>query len=189
MFFCDQAVSLPSFDCPLIASLKSSSCLSKTAQTWRAKPANSSDLVRFSGKSFRHGEKIRLHKSAHETNLGFKSHVTKGSPEKCKESVFWIQILCRNQANPQILWCYQANVTDSLQKSGALSPSLTDRLLFSKRRTSRLAHHTRSSARSGALGPGSTGQLAFQCTRPDMLLSAQRMQENHRLTCNFLNNI
>ena len=39
--------------------------------------------------------------------------------------------------NPPILWCFQANVTDSLQKSGALSPSLTDRLLFSKRRTSR----------------------------------------------------
>ena len=122
--FCDQAVSLPSFDCPLIASLKSSPCLSKTAQTWRAKPANSSDLVHFSGKSFRHGEKIRLHKSAHETNLGFKSHVTKGPPEKCKESVFWIQILCRNQANPQILWCYQAKVTESLQKSGKSTDSL-----------------------------------------------------------------
>ena len=149
-----SSYSPPSFDRPLIASLKSSSCLSKTAQTWRAKPANSSDLVHFSGKSFRHGEKIRLHKSAHETNLGFKSHVTKGPPEKCKESVFWIQILCRNQANPQILWCYQAKVTESLQKSGAL-------------------------------GPSSTGQLAFQCTRPDMLLSAQHMQQNHRLTCDF----
>ena len=166
-------------------SLKTASSLSKTAQTWREKPANSSDMTRFSGKSLRHGEKIRLHKSAHETNLGFKSHVTKGPPEKCKESVFWIQILCRNQANPQILWCYQAKVTESLQKSGALDVSLAIQLQFSKRRTSRLAHHTRSSARSGALGPGSTGQLAFQCTRPDMLLSAQRMQENHRLTCDF----
>ena len=78
-------------------------------------------MTRFSGESLRLGEKIRLHKSAHETNLGFKSHVTKGPPEKCKESVFWIQILCRNQANPQILWCYQAKVTDSLQKSGALA--------------------------------------------------------------------
>ena len=102
-------------------SLKCSLSLSKFTQTWREKPANSSDMVHFSGKSFRHGEKIRLHKSAHETNLGFKSHVTKGPPEKCKESVFWIQILCRNQANPQILWCYQAKVTDSLQKSGALA--------------------------------------------------------------------
>jgi len=151
-------------------SLKTASSLSKTAQTWREKPAKHSDLVHFSGKSFRLGEKIRLHKSAHETNLGFKSHVTKGPPEKCKESVFWIQILCRNQANPQILWCYQAKVTESLQKSGALDVSLAIQLQFSKRRTSRLAHHTRSSARSGALGPGSTGQLAFQCTRPDMLL-------------------
>ena len=166
---------LPSFDCPLIASLKSSSCLSKTAQTWRAKPANSSDLVRFSGKSFRHGEKIRLHKSAHETNLGFKSHITKGPPEKCKESVFWIQILCRNQANPQILWCYQAKVTESLQKSGALDVSLAIQLQFSKRRTSRLAHHTRSSARSGARSS----------VRPDMLLNAQHMQQNILLTCDF----
>ena len=95
---------LPSFDCPLIASLKSSSCLSKTAQTWREKPANRSDMVRFSGKSFRHVEKIRLHKSAHETNLGFKSHITKGPPEKCKESVFLD--------------------TDSLQKSGKSTDSL-----------------------------------------------------------------
>ena len=118
-------------------SLKTALCLSKTAQTWREKTANSSDMTCFSGKSLRLGEKIRLHESAHETNFGFKSHVTKGPPEKCKESVFWIQILCRNQANPQILWCYQAKVTESLQKSGALSPSLTDRLFFSKRRTSR----------------------------------------------------
>ena len=91
---------------PEFLSLKAALCLSKFTQTWREKPANSSDLVHFSGKSFRHGEKIRLHKSAHETNLGFKSHVTKGPPEKCKESVFWIQILCRNQANPPILLCF-----------------------------------------------------------------------------------
>ena len=36
------------------------------------KPANSSDLVHFSGKSFRHGEKIRLHVNAHETTPGYK---------------------------------------------------------------------------------------------------------------------
>ena len=183
-------------------SLKTASSLSKTAQTWRAKPANSSDLVHFSGKSFRHGEKIRLHKSAHETNLGFKSHVTKGLPEKCKESVFWIQILCRNQANPQILWCYQAKVTESLQKSGALDVSLAIQLQFSKRRTSRLAHH----ARSGALDVSLAVQLQFSkrrtsrlahhtrssarsgarlTVRPDILLNAQHMQQNHRLTCDF----
>ena len=80
--------------CPSrLVSLKSTSCLSKTAQTWREKPANSSDMVNFSGKLLRHGEKIRLPESAHETNLGFKSHVTKGPPKKCKESVFGIQIL------------------------------------------------------------------------------------------------
>ena len=43
--------------CPEFLSLKTASCLSKTAQTWREKPANSSDMVRFSGKSFRLGEK------------------------------------------------------------------------------------------------------------------------------------
>jgi hypothetical protein len=74
-------------------SLKTASSLSKTAQTWREKPANSSDMTRFSGESLRLGEKIRLHKSARETNLGFKSHVPKGPPEKCKESVFGTQIL------------------------------------------------------------------------------------------------
>ena len=45
---------------PNFASLKTALCLSKTAQTWREKPANSSDMVCFSGKSFRLGEKIRL---------------------------------------------------------------------------------------------------------------------------------
>jgi len=44
---------------PEFLSLKAASCLSKFTQTWREKPANSSDMVRFSGKSFRHGEKIR----------------------------------------------------------------------------------------------------------------------------------
>ena len=44
---------------PEFLSLKAASCLSKFTQTWREKPANSSDLVHFSGKSFRHGEKIR----------------------------------------------------------------------------------------------------------------------------------
>ena len=47
-----------------LASLKTASCLCKTAQTWREKSANNSDLVHFSGKSFRRGEKIRLHGGA-----------------------------------------------------------------------------------------------------------------------------
>ena len=155
--------------CPSsLASLKTASCLCKTAQTWREKPANSSDMTCFSGKSLRYGEKIRLHGGAISSTL-------QSPPEKCKESVFWIQILCRNQANPQILWCYQAKVTESLQKSGALDVSLAIQMQFSKRRTSRLAHHTRSSARSGARSS----------VRPDMLLNAQHMQQNHLLTCNF----
>lgn len=57
--FCRLSVFLSSFDYPLVASLKSTSCLSKFAQTWREKPAKHSDLVHFSGKSFRLGEKIR----------------------------------------------------------------------------------------------------------------------------------
>ena len=70
----------------MIASLKSASCLSKTAQTWRENPANRSDKVYFSGKSFRHGEKIRLHGGAISSTL-------QSLPEKCKESVFGTQIL------------------------------------------------------------------------------------------------
>ena len=50
---------------PNFASLKTLPCLSKFAQTWREKPANSSDMVRFSGKSFRLGEKIRLAVGSH----------------------------------------------------------------------------------------------------------------------------
>ena len=53
---------------PNFASLKPPPCLSKFTQTWREKPANSSDMVLFSGKSFRLGEKIRLHESVHKTN-------------------------------------------------------------------------------------------------------------------------
>ena len=44
---------------PEFLSLKAASCLSKTAQTWREKPAKPLRLGVFSGKSFRHGEKIR----------------------------------------------------------------------------------------------------------------------------------
>ena len=57
---------------PEFLSLKAASCLSKFTQTWREKPANSSDMVRFSGKSFRLDEKIRLaagSHSAHATRL------------------------------------------------------------------------------------------------------------------------
>ena len=57
---------------PNFASLKAPPCLSKFTQTWREKPANSSDMVRFSGKSFRLDEKIRLaagSHSAHATRL------------------------------------------------------------------------------------------------------------------------
>ena len=61
-------VNLVQMRCPSsLASLKTASCLSKTAQTWREKPANYSDLVNFSGKSFRYGEKIRLLESVHDT--------------------------------------------------------------------------------------------------------------------------
>ena len=59
-FFAEIRLVLTRVLSPNFASLKPPPCLSKTAQTWREKPANSSDMVRFSGKSFRLGEKIRL---------------------------------------------------------------------------------------------------------------------------------
>ena len=67
--FCRLSVFLSSFDYPLVASLKSTSCLSKFAQTWREKPAKHSDLVHFSGKSFRLGEKIRLYGNDRENQF------------------------------------------------------------------------------------------------------------------------
>ena len=47
------------------------------------------------------------------------SDTLQSPPEMCKESVFEPPILLQNQANPQILLYFQANFTDSLQKSGA----------------------------------------------------------------------
>ena len=68
-FFVEIRLVLTRVLSPNFASLKTPPCLSKFAQTWREKPANSSDMVRFSGKSFRLGEKIRLDESAHDTTL------------------------------------------------------------------------------------------------------------------------
>ena len=116
--FCRLSVFLSSFDCPLVASLKSTSCLSKFAQTWREKPAKHSDLVHFSGKSFRLGEKIRLHRSAHEPHLDPKVTSRKARLKSAKNLYLRhrffnkirqihrifdafrqkLQILCRNQA-------------------------------------------------------------------------------------------
>ena len=105
--------------CPSsLASLKSTSYLSKTAQTWREKPANSSDSVHFSGKSFRHGEKIRLDESAHDATLDPKGTSRKARLKSAKNLYLShrffneirqiyrffdafrqkLQILCRNQA-------------------------------------------------------------------------------------------
>ena len=103
---------------PNFASLKPPPCLSKTAQTWREKPANSSDMVLFSGKSFRLGEKIRLHESVHRTNLKIRITSRKVRLKSAKNlylrhrffdkirqihSFFYLfrqklQILCGNQA-------------------------------------------------------------------------------------------
>ena len=104
---------------PNFASLKPPPCLSKTAQTWREKPANSSDMVLFSGKSFRLGEKIRLHESVHKTNLETRVTSRKVRLKSAKNlylrhrffykirqihRFFYLfrqklQILCRNQAH------------------------------------------------------------------------------------------
>ena len=104
---------------PNFASLKAPPCLSKFTQTWREKPANSSDMVRFSGKSFRLGEKIRLHESVHKTNLEIRVTSRKVRLKSAKNlylrhrffvkirqihRFFYVfrqklQILCRNQAH------------------------------------------------------------------------------------------
>ncbi len=55
-----HASSFPCCAAPNFVSLKTTSSLSKLTQTWREKPANSSDMVRFSGKLFRHDNKTRL---------------------------------------------------------------------------------------------------------------------------------
>ena len=105
--------------CPSsLASLKTASCLCKTAQTWREKPANSSDMVNFSGKLFRYGEKIRLHESVHDTTPRSKATSRKTRLKSAKNLYLShrffdeirqihrffavirqiLQILCRNQA-------------------------------------------------------------------------------------------
>ena len=109
--------------CPSsLASLNTASCLCKTAQTWREKPANSSDMVNFSGKSFRHGEKIRLHGSVHDTTSRSKATSRKTRLKSAKNLYLShrffdeirqihrffavirqiLQILCRNQARQPI---------------------------------------------------------------------------------------
>ena len=107
---------------PNFASLKTPPCLSKFTQTWREKPANSSDMVLFSGKSFRLGEKIRLHESAHKTNLEIRVTSREVRLKNAKNlylrhrffeeirqihRFFYLfrqklQILCRNQAHPSV---------------------------------------------------------------------------------------
>jgi len=86
------------------------------------KPANSSDMVRFSGKSFRLGEKIRLDESAHDTTLDPKGTSRKACLKSAKNlylrhrffdkirqihrffDIFRqkLQILCRNQARTSV---------------------------------------------------------------------------------------
>ena len=104
-------------------SLKSTSCLSKTAQTWREKPANCSDLVNFFGKSFRHGEKIRLHVNAHETTPGYKVTSLKVCLKNAKNLCLGHRFFEEIRQNPPILLCFQAKPTDSLQNSGAATRS------------------------------------------------------------------
>ena len=104
-------------------SLKTASCLSKFTQTWREKPANSSDLVSFSGKSFRHGEKIRLHENAHETTSGYKATPLKVCLKSTKNLCLGHRFFVEIRQNPPILLCFQAKPTDSLQKSGAATRS------------------------------------------------------------------
>ena len=79
-------------------------------------------MVLFSGKSFRHGEKIRLHESVHKTNLEIRVTSRKVRLKSAKNlylrhrffekirqihRFFYLfrqklQILCRNQAHPSV---------------------------------------------------------------------------------------
>ena len=121
-FFAEIRLVLTRVLSPNFASLKTPPCLSKFAQTWREKPANSSDMVRFSGKSFRLGGKIRLHKSVHKTNLEIRVTYRKVRLKSAKNLYLGhrffdkirqihrffdvirqkLQILCRNQAHPSV---------------------------------------------------------------------------------------
>ena len=156
-------------------SLKTASSLSKTAQTWREKPANSSDMVRFSGKSFRHGEKIRLHGG--QSRARFKARL-KSAKNLCFGYRFFVeirqihrffdvfrqklQILCRNQARlVQALQVGYFSRRDDLLV--ACSDLLTMRPM---QRTSRHAPHA-------------------PCAIKRSPLAARRDQQNHRLTCDF----
>ena len=95
-------------------SLKSASSLSKTAQTWREKPANCSDLVNFSGKLLRYGEKIRLHENAHETTPGYKATPLKVCLKSAKNLCLGHRFFVEIRQNPPILLCFQAKPTESL---------------------------------------------------------------------------
>ena len=120
-----SSVFLSFFDCPLVASLKSTSCLSKFAQTWREKPAKHSDLAHFSGKSFRLGEKIRLHGSAHEPHLDPKVTSRKARLKSAKNLYLRHRffnkirqihrIFDAFRQNPQILCRNQARLVQVLQ--------------------------------------------------------------------------
>ena len=133
--------------CPSsLASLKTASCLCKTAQTWREKPANRSDSVSFSGKSFRHGEKIRLHESVHDTTPRSKATSRKTRLKSAKKLYLShrffdeirqihrffavirqnLQILCRNQAR----WL-RPGALDVLVRLGTLAHRVRETLTWS----------------------------------------------------------
>ena len=134
--------------CPSsLASLKTASCLCKTAQTWREKPANSSDFMQYSGKSLRPGEKIRLLEALMKTTRhhpGFKVTSRKLCLKSAKILYFRyrifdeirqihrifdgfrqkLQILCRNQARQSNWRVGRIGALAHWRVSAVLKPSI-----------------------------------------------------------------
>ena len=67
---------------------------------------------------------------ARKTNPGSKAAPQKLCLKSAKNRCLGHRFFDEIRQNPPILLCFQANVTDSLQKSGALDPNLAGRWLF-----------------------------------------------------------
>ncbi len=99
---------------PNFASLKTAPCLSKTAQTWREKPANSSDMVSFSGRLLRHDNKTRLLRYV-GAGLSLKSRL----PQRC---VF------RKARLPQVALCAEIGLANVIVVQEFLASSVLSNL-------------------------------------------------------------
>ena len=99
---------------PNFASLKHASCLSKTAQTWREKQANSSDIACFSSKLLRHDNKTRLLRYV-GAGLSFKP--------SCRSSTFAVAARL-----PQVALCAEVSLTNVIVVEKLLASSVLSNL-------------------------------------------------------------